>query len=378
MYNNITVAVTDPEYKHTLGIVRTLGQLGIKIYLLSSKKGSLCSYSKYSAGEIIVHGDCSCDDLIKELKDREVELIIPVGANSFRKFVPLKPTLHKAGIHIVSVDFETLNLALSKKETYKLADELGVPYPRTYYLESIDDLKFIKKNLSFPCVIKGAYETGFNVVDYAVDESDLEEKYIKVCNKYSLHGKNLPIVQEYIKGFGCGFFAVYNKGKCGLTFQHRRIREYPPSGGASVCAESFRHRLVEEFGRRLLDSLKWHGVAMVEFKMRKDGIPVLMEINPKFWGSLDLALEAGVNFPKAIVDIYLGENVSYSNNYKFIRYHWPLDGDFLHAVHNHRNAIDVLIDCLNPKVKSNIWLRDPLPALKRVYELLKAAAKRIL
>ena len=374
----MNILVTDSDYKHSLGIVRHLGKEGYKSYVLSFNKSSLCSYSKYVQKELVINKDYNKEDLLRICKEYKIQLIILVGTNSFRKIVPWKKDLKKEGVFFISVDEGKLNLAFSKKETYQFAERIGIPVPKTIYPKSFNEVE--NCNIGFPCVIKGLYEVGGNIVDYACNKKELIKKYTKICEQFGFNeeDQNLPMIQEYIEGFGCAFFAIYNKGKCGLTFQHRRIREYPPSGGASVCAESFRHRLVEEFGRRLLDSLKWHGVAMVEFRMTENGIPVLMEINPKFWGSLDLALEAGVNFPKTLVDIYLGEDIAYSNNYKFIRYHWPLDGDFLHAIHNPRNAIDVLIDCLNPKVKSNIWLRDPLPTLKRVYELFKAAAKKIL
>ena len=76
---------------------------------------------------------------------------------------------------------------------------------------------------------------------------------------------------------------------------------------------------------------------MVEFKLNKDNIPTLMEINPKFWGSCDLALEAGVNFPKAIVDIHNGKEINYSEEYKYpFRYHWPLNDDILHGIKNQK------------------------------------------
>jgi predicted ATP-grasp superfamily ATP-dependent carboligase len=48
---------------------------------------------------------------------------------------------------------------------------------------------------------------------------------------------------------------------------HRRVREWPPTGGASAAAESVPHApALEHAGTRLLDALEWHGVAMVEFK----------------------------------------------------------------------------------------------------------------
>jgi len=187
------------------------------------------------------------------------------------------------------------------------------------------------------------------------------------------------MLQEYITGAGCAFFAVYNKGKCGLTFQHKRVREYPVSGGASVCAESYKNDLVQKYGKRLLDALNWHGVAMVEFKLNNKGIPILMEINPKFWGSTDLALEAGVNFPKALIDILNGKEISYSEKYSYpFKFHWSLHGDIIHGLENKKNFFIIIKDCLNPKVKSNIWLSDFNPTFKMFVTFVKNLVKLII
>ena len=79
---------------------------------------------------------------------------------------------------------------------------------------------------------------------------------------------------------------------------HRRIRERLVMGGPSTCAESVYDSKLLDYGLRVLKNLKWHGVAMVEFKKDSiDGEFKLMEINPKFWGSLDLAIASGVDFP---------------------------------------------------------------------------------
>jgi predicted ATP-grasp superfamily ATP-dependent carboligase len=67
----------------------------------------------------------------------------------------------------------------------------------------------------------------------------------------------------------------------------------------SVLSEStpLDPRLLEE-AERLLEGLKWHGVAMVEFKHdARDGVPKLLEVNGRFWGSLQLSVDAGVDFP---------------------------------------------------------------------------------
>ncbi len=91
---------------------------------------------------------------------------------------------------------------------------------------------------------------------------------------------------------------------------------------------------LKEYGLRILSALQWHGVAMVEFKHQQspDRL-VLMEINPKFWGSVELALEAGVDFASDLVRVFRGQPLDYSECYdRQLHFYWPLDGNIVHLV----------------------------------------------
>jgi predicted ATP-grasp superfamily ATP-dependent carboligase len=122
-----------------------------------------------------------------------------------------------------------------------------------------------------------------------------------------------------------GVFACYDNGQPIAVFSHKRIREKPPSGGVSVLRESVPvDPLAAKYALALLDALSWHGVAMVEFKMDEhDGGFKLMEINGRFWGSLQLAIDSGVDFPLLIGQILAGIPASRIASYKTgIRSRW--------------------------------------------------------
>lgn len=108
-----------------------------------------------------------------------------------------------------------------------------------------------------------------------------------------------PLVQSYVPSAGeYGFFALYDDGDPVVTFQHRRVRSYSYAGGASVYREAVDVPALRTAGRRTLDALDWHGPAMAEFRRdARDGSFRLLEVNPRFWGSLPLAVTAGVDFP---------------------------------------------------------------------------------
>jgi predicted ATP-grasp superfamily ATP-dependent carboligase len=102
-----------------------------------------------------------------------------------------------------------------------------------------------------------------------------------------------------------------NQGEPIVQFAHRRLREKPPSGGVSVFRESIAlPQVMTDYAIRLLQHVHWHGVAMVEFKVdQQTGEPMLMEINGRFWGSLQLAIDAGVDFPYLLYKLFTGQEI---------------------------------------------------------------------
>ena len=102
-------------------------------------------------------------------------------------------------------------------------------------------------------------------------------------------------------GQGVGVELLMHGGEPRLIFQHRRLTEFPRSGGVSVvaCAEK-PDPMLTDFAVRLLRQLGWNGVAMVEFRHDAlTGRTALMEVNGRFWGSIGLSAVCGFDFPYA-------------------------------------------------------------------------------
>lgn len=206
-----------------------------------------------------------------------------------------------AGTAVPFPDSTVVKRAADKGAVLQLAQELGVPIPRTIVLASPSDLAQGDLDLGYPIVIKptrsrirtasSLLSTG---VTYAVDREDLDRRIA------ALPPAVFPVLlQERVEGPGVGLFACYDDGRAVALFAHRRLREKPPSGGVSVLSESAPlNPVAVDYADRLLRALNWKGVAMVEFKQdRLSGELRLMEINGRFWGSLQLAVDAGVDFP---------------------------------------------------------------------------------
>jgi predicted ATP-grasp superfamily ATP-dependent carboligase len=150
------------------------------------------------------------------------------------------------------------------------------------------------------------------------------------------------MVQRRIIGYGAAVSILRWDGKLVAAFAHRRIRENPPSGGASVVSESVApDPVLVARSLALLERFDWNGVAMVEFKIDDaTGEAWLMEVNPRFWGSLQLAVDAGVDFPRLFIGCLLGGAVSPVTSYRVgrrLRHLWG-DVDRLIARLRHSRA----------------------------------------
>jgi len=109
-----------------------------------------------------------------------------------------------------------------------------------------------------------------------------------------------PIVQECLPpgGEALGVAVLMNfTSEPRASFAYRRLREYPATAGPARSARASATRPPGDGGAAAV-AARWVGVAMAEFKVDpRDGRPKLLEVNPRFWGSLHHAIVCGVDFP---------------------------------------------------------------------------------
>jgi len=358
----IKVLVTDAGYKHTLGAVRSLGKAGYYVIAMDSHKFAQSFFSRYCREKIISPSPKKEKEFIAFLKiylqKNSTDVLLPIGYNSTVAISRNKNELLPF-THIPVADYETLMIAADKDKTLDFAKKLGIPIPCQY--RNFNEIE------RFPIVIKGIFESG-NII-YVNSRMDL--------NKIAV---NNGIIQEYIPGEGFGFYALFNRGTVKAIFMHKRIREYPITGGASTCAISIFNEELMKYGLKILQSLNWHGVAMVEFKKdSRDGKFKLMEINPKFWGSLDLSIASGVDFPRLLVEMAINGDVNPVFHYsQDIKFRWPFPDDFLHFLANPKSIRDIFIESFNKNTKSNIQIDDPIPTLVQIQNTFGTVLQKLL
>jgi predicted ATP-grasp superfamily ATP-dependent carboligase len=120
----------------------------------------------------------------------------------------------------------------------------------------------------------------------------------------------------------------------------------------------------------LLETLRWHGPAQVEFKIdSRDGTARLMEVNGRFWGTLDLSIQAGINFPLMVIDGDIDPNFEYKVG---LRYRWAFPFGLLHAMETEEGWGSLLkFFRFELNSVSDFWLSDPLPTLAKVFYIAR-------
>ena len=371
------VLVTDGQYTHTLGIARSLGRAGIEVGVIAPTPTAPALHSRFCRWGFVspplTRETAYLAFLENILSEVSFDLIIPVGASATR-FVSRHRDRLASKVRFQVADQHSIETAFNKRNTYALAQQLGIPYPRTLYPQSMAEVEQLSLELGFPVVVKAIVEEGTNVVHYPRSREQLLQMYEPLCTERGYAPPRLPMLQEFVHSddIGYSFAALYKHGRCKRIFMYREIRSIPVRGGSSTYAESFFDEELKQHGMRLLDALNWTGVAQMDFRRGADGGLRLMEINPKFWASLELALAAGLNFPQLLCEMATGQDLSYSEEYVHgVRYHWPLSRELLHVAGRPSSLPAVLWACLDPRIKSNVWVRDPKPNL---IELAKTLA----
>jgi predicted ATP-grasp superfamily ATP-dependent carboligase len=118
-----------------------------------------------------------------------------------------------------------------------------------------------------------------------------------------------PQLQRFHTGTLTAYAAVRGRSGEGVVADswQRAARIWPPDAGASCRAETIAvDDALTARAEALLAELDWFGLAELQFLVGADGIPRLIDLNGRFYGSLSLAVAAGANLPAVWADLAVG------------------------------------------------------------------------
>ena len=335
------VLLTDGNERATLAVTRALGAAGVEVVVGAESVRSLAGSSRYCVKQFIYPSPYTEPDrylqcLVDTARTCAIDALFPMSDLAMHIISPVKAQF-EAGTSVPIPSADAFEFVSDKYRLMQFALEHGVPVPDTLFVPGGDVERVIGEIQAFPVVVKPGCSLVFEQgrwVKTSVRYAGSREELLRIYRDYA-YLKRPSLIQRRIVGEGCGLFLLADNGKLLGLFGHRRLRERPPSGGVSVLRESILpSKQMVDSALTLLENIRWHGVAMVEFKQDvATKVPYLMEINGRFWGSLQLAIDAGINFPLLLLKLAMGKPEAVpSAGYRVgVRSRWLL-GDLDHLL----------------------------------------------
>ncbi|MCP5008043.1 MAG: ATP-grasp domain-containing protein [Planctomycetes bacterium] len=370
------VIILDGLWNKTLAAVRSFGRKGFYVTAGERTCFATAIFSKYCSKRLIYPSPMLSPDkffkkLERELCTGDYDVILPM---EFSTQVLLTDEANRRRIETFTrIPFADAGIARKcndKAFVMRHAKQGGFDVPETYFVNDVSKIKTIAKRIEYPVLIKPRASSGSRGIEYVRDKDELLLHYEKVHRKYPF-----PIIQEQIPDggnvYGVGLLLNF-ESQVRASFVYRRIRSHPVRGGPSTLRESVRKDDVRAIAESLMKSLKWTGIAHVEFKIDpRDGKPKLLEVNPRFWGSLQLAILSGIDFPFLLFKLAVEGDIAPVYDYNVgTLCRWLIPGDIMHFIKN-PERFRLKPNFLDFKVKDDIIsLEDPMPVIGRVSSIL--------
>jgi len=368
------VLILDGFWNKALAAVRSLGGRGFFVATGESTRFAPALFSRYCHRRFVHPSAVGRPEdflaaLERELVIGHYDVLFPMELST-----QLLVTKHRERLEtMVRIPFADADLALrvhDKAFLTSFAMAQGIDCPATFIPRGPAEAAEMAAALPYPVLVKPRHSSGGRGIVRVEGEADFPAGYARVHARYPM-----PIVQACIPpgGDALGVAVLMNfASEPRASFAYRRLREYPITGGPSTLRESIWNPELQESAERLLSSLGWVGVAMVEFKVHPgDGRPKLLEVNPRFWGSLHHAIVCGMDFPFLLYAMAMEGDVARVHGYRVgVKSRSLLHGELLHFLVNpdRFHLTPALHDFSIPD--DVLSADDPLPTLGRIFSLI--------
>ena len=382
-------ALVIADHYRGLALVRSLGRQGIPVWTLEPESELMASVSRYTRRRLAWPGGPEI-----EQRDYLVWLATRHQLDGWTLIATSdEPAMFCARHHaslsrhfrMTTPPWEQLRWAYDKRLTYRLAAQIGVDYPKTFYPATRDDVSTL--DCSFPVILKPAFKKEWNRFTYAKawradDRQSLGVRYAEAC---ACVDPDVVMVQELVPGGGEGqfsFAALCADGRTLASVTARRARQYPVDfGRSSTFVETCDEPGIEEPARRLLAAMRYTGLVEVEFKRdREDGRYKLLDVNPRVWTWQALCGRAGVDFPYLLWRLVHGEAVPEQRarpGVRWVRLTTDVAAAATEMLRGRLSPREYVQSMRGPLEFAAFAADDPLPALLRVPARAYSLGKRL-
>ena len=372
-----------------LGIVRSLGRRGIPVWVVDDEL-SIARFSRYCSHFVQVPNLRQEQPIVDSLLDLADGLpargwvLFPTREELVAALSLHRDRLARA-FHVPTPEWNIVRWAWDKRNTYRLAQELGIPIPVTHYPDSVADLAALD-SLSPPFVIKPAVKEHFLYATKAKawradTHAELRSLFLKAS---ALAGPGEVMIQEMIPGGGAQQFswcAFFRDGQAIGKLTACRRRQHPLEfGRSSTYVETVEFPLVEELSERFLRAIGYYGLVELEFKLDpRDNLCKLLDVNARTWGYHSIGPVAGVDFSYLLYADQLGLPVPRCTarpGVSWVRLTTDVPAAVIALLHRQLTLRGWLSSLKNCDTEAVFSLDDPLPGCMELLFLPYLAVRR--
>lgn len=331
------VLLTNAQLRKTLAAVRSLGKKGIQTIVVEETRFSPTAFSKYCTKSLVCQNASENPEhfynFIKtKIKEYGCDVFFPMDEDTVAVAMEHKEELEKL-CSVPLPSYESYDITSDKGKAYKHALAVGVDIPKTAFPSGADNLHEITAHLKYPLMVKPVKSNGGRGITTVSSREDLLKTYLEVHEHYPY-----PVIQEHLgEGDVYDVVLLYNSyNELRASFVQRHVRKYPLVTGPSTVQVSVVYPEMLELALKYMEGLNWYGIADLEFMVQSEtGEIKFIELNCKFWNSLQMGIYAGVDFPWLLYKIAVDGDVEPVGEYKAgIMCRNLLPGDILHFVFN--------------------------------------------
>lgn len=328
------VLVLDAGLRQSLVTIRSLGSRGLRVAALEIAHKVPAFSSRWCQQQIICPAEEGTEqylEYIEQVLDATRARVLITSSDGTVALIRQHRERLEQRVRIALSGEPGMGIAVNKDLTLEVAERLGLAIPRGISLSSVNEVEGAIREVGLPAVIKPVESWVDSTEERARILAQLattpEEARRAVRELTALGGSVL--FQRFLTGRREGVHLLYANGQIYGRFSQWAKRTDPPLGGSSVLRQSIEIPAdIGEPSERLIREIGLEGYSEVEYRRDSDGIPYLMEINPRLSASIELAVRSGVDFPYLIYQWASGEPINEVKSYHVGGWMRNLGGDF--------------------------------------------------
>lgn len=368
--------VTDVQHRAVVAGLRGLGRGGVRVGALAPRRGAPGLWSRYAKGRYVEPNPATDPagyaNAISHLAAAHGPLVVYPGTeDAIEALIGVWADLPQEAV-VPYPGVEALAAVRDKPGIPALAEAAGLRAPRTHAVATLDELAH--SDLETPCIVKSARPAGRLRQAHAVESGEQLRGLIAAG---TLPAAEPLLVQDWARGRLVSVeLVIARDGALVARFQQLTERTSPTAAGSISVARSVEpdEELIARAAQLLREAGYW-GLAQLDLVESEHGL-VLVDVNPRFYSCLPLALACGVNLPFTWHQVALGRPAPGISRYPTgVTFRW-LEGELVAAA---RGEPRRLLDRPGPRAAGAMWARDdPAPSVLMAAEAVTGWLGRLI